>query len=113
MLIFNSLRALNFRDHPVSAVHPAERLSIDAQWAVRGSSGYAGVLVTESLEYPSGESWKPLGSPLQTSFDVSNGAHDYRFTFVPGGTYDALRIVVSLSLGGQTQARTVTVQIQR
>jgi hypothetical protein len=110
---FDSLRSLDSRGLQVAAVRPTERVFIDAHWVVRGSSGNAPLLVTETLEYPAGGGWRALGSPLQNSFDTTNGPHDYRFTFVPGAAYNALRIVVDLTIGKGTQRRSVTVQIRR
>jgi hypothetical protein len=97
----------------VTTVRAFQRLTILSQWTVQGVAGSTGVVFNETLDYPTGAGWRPLGAPLQNAFDTTDGTHSFRFTFVPSGAYNALRIVVGLTIGNHTQERGVTVQVRR
>jgi hypothetical protein len=110
---FTSLRALDARGRASTTFSTTDRVAIVAAWTVRNLSGSASVLVTETLEYPTARGWRPLGRPLQNSFDTSTGSHSFRFTFVPSTSYNSLRIAIGITIGGKTQQRTLTIKLRR
>lgn len=110
---FNSLRSFDSRGHVASTFAGTNRVSIVAYWTVHNLQRPSTVWVTETLEYPVGRGWRPLGQPLQNSFGTSNGFQSYRFSFVPSASYRSLRIVIRLGIAGKRQQRPITIQLHK
>ena len=110
---FDTLRTVDSHGRPVSVVTVTQRVAVMATWTVRNLTGSVPIWVTETLGYPTSNGWRPLGSPLQNSFDTSSGSHAFRFTFVPSTSYSSLRIVIGLTMGSNTQQRSVMIQLRR
>jgi hypothetical protein len=110
---FTDLRAVDSRGRSATTFSFSDRVAIVATWTVRNLSGTAPVLITETLEYPTAKGWRPLGQPLQNSFDTSSGSHSFRFTFVPSTSFSSLRIAIGITIGGKTQQRTYTIRLHR
>jgi hypothetical protein len=69
--------------------------------------------VSETLEIKSGSGWQALGRPVITSFDTTNGHHAFMFSFVPQSAYGSVRIVIDLTVAGQTRQRATVLQVVR
>lgn len=108
---FSTLQVLDYRNRPVTVVTRGRRVTVRASWRAAGRSSFS-VQLTEALQIPVGNNWQTLGTPLRTSFDAPAGAHAFSFSFVPAGSYRALRVVVDLRIAGKTLSKSVVVSLR-
>jgi hypothetical protein len=109
---FTGLTLLDHSGKTVTTARPAERITVHATWQTSPATTPINVILTESLQYKVGSAWKPLGAPLQTAFQAASGNRFYNFSFVPGGNHPSLRVVISLSVNGKVQQRSVVLHLQ-
>jgi N-acetylneuraminic acid mutarotase len=109
---FNSLHIVDARGRPLKTVSRGQRVFVRADWTTVGSPATINVQLGETLEIRSGSGWRALGGPLRTTFDTPLGRHTFAFSFVPGGTYASLRVVIDLTIAGRTAERAAVISLR-
>ncbi len=109
---FNALRIVDTRGRTITSASRGERVFVRADWTAFGTPNTIPVQLGETLQIRAGNGWRALGGPLRTSFDTPVGRHTFAFSFVPGGTYPSLRVVIDLTIGGRTAERATVISLR-
>jgi hypothetical protein len=111
-LVFTSLKVVNARQKPTATFFVGGRATVVTRWTAQNVRPRSVVVIAQTLQYRAVTGWKPLGRPVQDVFDAASGSHFFQFSFVPQTSYNALRIVTSITMGSISRQRSVTIQVR-
>jgi hypothetical protein len=109
---FDRLQTFRTNGQPAIIFRRQERILIVSTYTIRHATAAVPVTAVQNLEAPTASGFKPLGKPVANIFDAGNGQHRYTVSFVPQGTYTLLRMVIDLTVAGQTREKAVTFEIR-
>ncbi|HEX6508745.1 MAG TPA: hypothetical protein VF221_14040, partial [Chloroflexota bacterium] len=112
-LTFDRLQTFAAGSRPSKLFRASDHVLVKARYTVQNAQGTTSIRISRSYDYRRGGAWHRIGKQLTRIVHGANGAHVYQFTLVPKSAYHTQRVVITMTMAGQSSRRSVTFTVKR